>query len=210
MNLTNSQRVSKLVGNLLSNPGLIGPYLKHNVFSKKYPIDWKMPWWSYRAIEFVDTIVAGKRIFEYGTGGSTVRFAGKAKSIVAVEDDAKWMEMVEDRLKKLGISNVEIHHSPFDFHHPAGYDDSEYLKMMEKAGGDFDIVIIDGQDHTFRERIRCFRYVEPKMKPGQYIIVDDFWRYEELLKSNRAKDVKVFESVGPCRFGVTSTAVFFY
>ncbi|TXJ23438.1 MAG: class I SAM-dependent methyltransferase [Chitinophagaceae bacterium] len=210
MNLTNSQRVVKLAGNLLSNPGLIPPYLKHNVFSKKYPIDWKMPWWSYRAIEYVDTIVGNKTIFEYGTGGSTVRFASKAKSIVAVEDDEKWMEMVQDRLKKLGINNVEIHFRPFDFHNPAGYEQSEYLRLMEIVVGDFDIVIIDGQDHTFRERIRCFHYVEPRMKAGQYIIVDDFWRYEELLKDNRAKEVKVFESVGPCRFGVTSTAVFIY
>ena len=48
------------------------------------------------------------------------------------------------------------------------------------------------------------------MQPDSIILVDYFWRYEELLGSNRAKNVNVFESVGPCRFGVTSTAMFFY
>jgi subfamily B ATP-binding cassette protein MsbA len=71
-------------------------------------------------------------------------------------------------------------------------------------------VIIDGQDKTFRDRITCFRQAEPLMQPGSIILVDDFWRYEELLISNSAQSVKVFESVGPCRIGVTSTAMFFY
>lgn len=168
----------------------------------------ELPWWSYKAIEYVDTIVSGKKIFEYGTGGSTIRFSRKADSIVAVEDDPKWADLVRSHLKKKGIQNVKIDFSPFDFLNPVDFEKSEYIKSVES--GDFDIVIIDGQDHSFRERIKCFRFVEPRMKAGQYIIVDDFWRYDELLSSNLAKDIKIFESVGPCRYGVTSTAVFSY
>jgi len=210
MNLTNTQRVVKLTTNLLSNPGLIPSYLKHNVFNKKMPIDWNLPWWSYKAIQYVDTIVKGKRIFEYGTGGSTMRFATEAKEIVAVEDDNRWMDMVNEKLKEKNIHNARIIYSFFDFKNPEGFENSEYIRMIDTAGGDFDIVIIDGQDRSFQERIKCFRHVEQRMKPGQYIVVDDFWRYEILRKENRAKEIKVFESVGPCRFGVTSTAVFIY
>ena len=72
------------------------------------------------------------------------------------------------------------------------------------------MVIIDGQDWSFQERISCFRRVEPRMKPGSLIILDDFWRYEELLDSNRSKSFEVYESVGPARIGVTSTGFFFY
>lgn len=210
MNLTNSQRVLKLFGNLLVNPGLIGPYVKHNILTKKMPIEWNLPWWSYKAIQYVDTIVDGKRIFEYGTGGSTVRFASKAKEIIAVEDDDKWMNLVNAKLQEQSLSNARIVHSFFDFKNSVDFERSDYIKMIDKVGGDFDIVIIDGQDGTFQERIKCFRHVEPKMRPGSYIIVDDFWRYEILRKENRAKSVEVFESVGPCRYGVTSTAVFSY
>jgi hypothetical protein len=42
------------------------------------------------------------------------------------------------------------------------------------------------------------------------IVVDDSWRYPELRAKNRAKRFSVFQSVGPCRPGVTSTDVFFY
>ncbi len=208
MNITNTQRIMKLASNLLSNPDLISSYFKHNIWKKQFPIDLELPWWSYRAIQYVDSIVYGKMIFEYGSGGSTIHFAKHAKNIVAVEDDAKWAELVQSKLEKLNIKNVNIQYSPFDFYHPEGFEKSDYLKMVDM--GNFDIIIIDGQDHSFKERLKCFRYVEPRMSTGQFIILDDFWRYEELYKSNCAKEVKVFESVGPSRFGVTSTAVFLY
>jgi predicted O-methyltransferase YrrM len=209
MNLTTTQRLTKLAGNLAANPGLIPKYFKHNILpGKRLPMDLGYPWWSYNAIKYADTIVEGKKIFEYGTGGSTIRFSKKAKSVVAVEDDIKWAELMRKRLKELNIKNAEINYCSYNFHEPDDFENSDYLKMVAKD--DFDIIIIDGQDYTFRERIKCFRYAEPLMKPGQYIIVDDYWRYEELSASNKAKDVKVFESVGPCRYGVTSTAVFSY
>ena len=48
------------------------------------------------------------------------------------------------------------------------------------------------------------------MQPGCIIMLDDFSRYTEVLSIHSAKSVKLFESVGPFRFGVTSTAMFFY
>lgn len=208
MDLTNAQRVKKLIGNLISNPDLVIPYLRMSVFSRKLPIDIGMPWWSFRAIERADTLLAGKCVFEYGTGGSTLRFAKIAKKVVSVEDHADWMAVVQDRLFKENITNVEIFLCPFDFKNPVNFESSEYISAVDSSS--WDVVIIDGQDWTFKQRLACFRRVEPKMEAGSIIIVDDFWRYEELLKSNRAKSVEVYESVGPSRIGVTSTAFFFY
>lgn len=208
MKLNNFQRFVKLVLNLVHNPDLIAPYVKHNIFNKKFPIDLNLPWWSYRSIHFVDNIVLGKKIFEYGSGGSTVRYASKASKITCVENDMEWGNILLEKLKQLNIANVSVQLLPFDFKNPKQFHKSEYL--IAASQDDYDIYILDGQDHTFKERITCFRYVEPRMKEGNIIILDDFWRYEQLLKSNSAKQVKVFESVGPCRYGVTSTAVFFY
>ena len=56
----------------------------------------------------------------------------------------------------------------------------------------------------------CFRKAEEHVKPNGIIVVDDSWRYPSLRENNRARDVKVFQSVGPCLLGVTSTDVFFY
>jgi len=167
-----------------------------------------MPWWGFRAIERADGLMAGKRIFEYGTGGSTLRFAKIAQQIVCVEDDAGWAEVVHDSLSKAGITNVELRLCPYGFKEPTHFEESAYIAAVDDCI--WDVVIIDGQDWTFKERLACFRRAEPTMKPGAVIIVDDFWRYEDLLKSTRAKKVEIYESVGPARYGVTSTAFFFY
>jgi predicted O-methyltransferase YrrM len=208
MNLTNLERAKKLLGNLAAHPDLLAPYLRMSVFNRKLPIDLGVPWWSFKAIERADALMSGKRIFEYGTGGSTLRFAKVAAQVVSVEDNAQWLELVRQRLADARLSNVELQLHPFDFEHPQDFEDSAYISAVD--GRAWDVVIIDGQDWTFKERLACFRRVEPSMAPGSLIVVDDFWRYEELLASNRARTVEIHESVGPCRIGVTSTAFFFY
>lgn len=193
---------------MLRNPQYIIPYLRNNPRSVPLPVDANLPWWSYSGIEFADKIMPDKTIFEYGTGGSTLRYSRVAKRILAVEDDLAWAATVQERLAKYPATNVEVICCPFDFDNPEGFESSDYIRAVDNIKPD--VVIIDGQDRTFNERRKCFYHVEPKMAPGGWIVVDDFWRYESLLKQNRAKKVRVFESVGPCRFGVTSTAFFEY
>jgi predicted O-methyltransferase YrrM len=118
------------------------------------------------------------------------------------------MAAVQTALQKAGVADrVTMKHIPFDFDRSADFFSSAYCEAL--TDGSWDVVIIDGQDKTFRERITCFRHADPLMKPGSIILVDDFWRYEELLSSHSAQSVEVFESVGPCRIGATSTAMFF-
>jgi len=209
MNLSNAGRVQKLFTNLLLNPDLLAPYVSKSVFNKQLPIDLNLPWWSFRAIEYADQIFFAKNVFEFGTGGSTIRYAPKCKLWTSVEDDANWLKLVRGRLEQADIKNVELIHQYFDFDNPINFDKSAYLGAFDPSK-DYDVIIIDGQDTTFRERITCFRHVEPTIKAGGVIVVDDWWRYTELLATNRAKSIKVFESVGPCRYGVTSTAFFHY
>jgi predicted O-methyltransferase YrrM len=209
MNLSNVERIGKLSRNLISNPDLILPYVSKSLLNNKLPLDHALPWWSFRAIEYADKLFPGKTIFEFGTGGSTVRYADVCKSITSVEDNQDWLKIVRNRLdaKKVGNSNLIFCH--FDFGHPEGFAESAYLASYD-GGKQYDVVIIDGQDISFKERLTCFKHVEPTIKAGGVIVIDDWWRYTELLDSNRAKSVKVFESVGPCRYGVTSTAFFHY
>lgn len=210
MNFSNSQRVLKLVNNLIRNPGFVVPYLISNLSPLRHsPLAQNLPWWSFAAIQQADRLFPGKRIFEWGSGGSTLRYSQKGARITAIEDNVTWLTAVQAALEKAGVADrVTLLHIPFTFDRPAHFANSAYCKALNDKS--WDIVIIDGQDKTFRERITCFRQAEPLMQPGSIILVDDFWRYEELLNSNCAKYVRVFESVGPCRIGVTSTAMFFY
>lgn len=209
MHISNTQRVRKLASSLMANPDLILPYVSKSLLNTKLPIDHELPWWSFRAIEYADTLFPGKSIFEFGTGGSTIRYARTCPSITSVEDDAQWLKLVEEKARARKLANITMMYHHFDFDHPQGFSDSAYLRSYD-GSRQYDVVIIDGQDKTFRERIACFRHVEPSIKPGGVIVVDDWWRYTELLYTHRAKSVKVFESVGPCRYGVTSTAFFHY
>jgi predicted O-methyltransferase YrrM len=209
MKLSNLERLGKLASNLAKNPDLIYPYVSKSLLNKKLPIDYELPWWSFRAIEYADHVFPGKSIFEFGTGGSTIRYAHVCKSITSVEDNKEWLKVVQDKVDSKKITNVSLLYHYFDFDKPKDFALSEYLKSYD-ASKQYDVVIIDGQDQTFNERIDCFKYVESSIKVGGLIVVDDWWRYVELLDSNKAKSVKVFESVGPCRYGVTSTAFFHY
>jgi len=72
------------------------------------------------------------------------------------------------------------------------------------------VIVVDGTEWTANVRPICFRAAEEQIAAGGIIVVDDSWRYRELRQANRAHGVNIFESVGPGRFGVTSTDVYFY
>ena len=103
---------------------------------------------------------------------------------------------------------MSLHYIPFNFDLPQDFATSSYCLPL--TGSQWDVVIIDGQDKTFRDRTTCFRQAEPLIQPGSIIQVDNFWCYSEALSKHSAKSVQVFESLGPCRIEVTSTAMFFY
>lgn len=210
MDLTNTQRAVKLAAALISQPHYAIPYLSSNLAkTRKSPLLQNLPWWSFAAIDTADRLFPGRNIFEWGSGGSTLRYARMGCRITAIEDDQEWLNRVQAALKSANVAEqVKLCHIPFNFDKPDNFKNSSYLLAL--SGNQSGVVIIDGQDKTFRERITCFRHAEPLMQPGSIILVDDFWRYKELLISHSAQSVQVFESVGPCRIGVTSTAMFFY
>jgi spermidine synthase len=74
----------------------------------------------------------------------------------------------------------------------------------------FDVIVVDGSEEWTRIRPVCFEKAQEHIKPGGIIVVDDSWRYSEIRERHRAKSFRVFQSVGPCRPGVTSTDIYFY
>jgi predicted O-methyltransferase YrrM len=47
------------------------------------------------------------RVFEYGSGGSTLFFGERAKVLVSVEHDREWYKVLKQHLEKRGLRNVE-------------------------------------------------------------------------------------------------------
>ena len=210
MDLTNSQRIRKLLRAHLSQPRWILPWLRDNFLARRSPIEMARPWFSYAATEWLAShLRPTMRVFEYGSGGSTLFFSSRVAAVVSVEDDAAWHSIVATRIAELGRSNVEVRHRAFDFIRPRDFAASEYVAEI-RNGAPWDIIVVDGQDWTFQERPVCFAEAEKCVASGGIIVVDDSWRYRQLRDSPRAREDRVFESVGPGRIGVSSTDVYFY
>ena len=209
MDLTNPRRVAKLANHLLQHPGNVPRYIAHNLITRKAPVELELPWFAYAAIDFLNTYLDREmRAFEFGSGGSTLFFAQYCKSVTGVEDNAHWREIVAARLARRGVRNVDLRHVPVAFITEEAFAASDYLQAVRQSV--FDVIVVDGSEWTDNVRPICFRAAEGQIKPGGMIVVDDSWRYRQLRQMNRAQRFEIFESVGPARFGVTSTDVYFY
>lgn len=210
--LSNRQRVTKLFAALISSPTVLPRYVAHLPAWKRPPLASGQPWWSYGAIDFLATrITPNMTVFEFGTGGSTIFLARRCRALSCVENHPMWYGAVQKRLREKELSNCTITLCPLPTaNSPASWE--HYLSGLSKP---YDVIVIDGFDPvefgkegTYRKV--CFARAEEIVRPGGFIVVDDSWRYTSLRSSNRATSVHVFEGVGPCRVGVTSTDVYCY
>ncbi len=67
----------------------------------------RTPWLTYRATKWLDSYLKpGMKVFEYGSGGSTVFLAQRVKRVFSVEHSLQWYQVVAETLKELKMSNV--------------------------------------------------------------------------------------------------------
>jgi len=209
MHGTVPQKIGRVIADLITHPQYVPRCLSHNLINGHTPLDLEIPWFSYAAIDFLDEFLKPHMtVCEYGSGGSTLFFASLAKSVWSIEDNSKWFESVSGRLREKGIQNVTLKLHPFDFKNPVAFEKSEYLHAMPDQK--FDIIVVDGSEEWTQVRPICFQKAEARVNPGGIIVVDDSWRYKSIRQNHHAKSYRIFQSVGPCRPGVTSTDVFFY
>jgi hypothetical protein len=209
MHGTVPQKIGRVIGNLIAHPQYISRCVAHNLINGKTPLDLEIPWFSYGAIDFLEEhVLPDMSVFEYGSGGSTLFFARRTRKVTSVEDNPQWFEWVSGRLKQKGLTNASLSLRQFNFKEPVEFEKSEYLNALPDEK--FDIIVIDGSEEWTQVRPICFAKAEGRIKKGGIIIVDDSWRYPTLRKNHHARNLKIFQSVGPCRPGVTSTDIFFY
>jgi len=202
-------KIGRVLSDLVLHPQYISRCVTHNILNGKTPLDLEIPWFSYSAIDFLEGFLTkNMTVCEYGSGGSTLFFAQRTASVFSIEDNAQWYDWVSRRLNEKKISNATLKLCPFDFKNPVGFEHSEYLNAMPDKR--FDVIVVDGSEEWTQVRPVCFQKAEKNVRAGGIIVVDDSWRYRELRASNNAQSYRVFQSVGPCRPGVTSTDIFFY
>lgn len=130
----------------------------------------RVPWLAFPAIEYLEPLVSGKRIFEFGSGMSTLWFARTCRQVVSAESDSEWHRIITWQARKM--ANVQVVHAPSQ---------EDYVGALSATGSKFDLILIDGL-----YRSRCLDQVRPYLQPGGMLVVDDTDAIPELaIKVNQ-------------------------
>lgn len=130
-----------------------------------------LPWFTYPAIEAINNWdLSDKRVFEYGSGFSTLFWASRAKEVVSVEHDRTWYEMIS----KLAPDNVRLILAPIDKDES---DPSPELRQQFEAyssaiDGRFHVIVVDGYGRS-RVRYQCAQRALPHLDSNGLIILDN-------------------------------------
>jgi hypothetical protein len=145
-----------------------------------------LPWLTFDALARLDALeLRGRRVFEFGSGGSTRYWLRRGASVVSVEHDPAWHAQV----RALTPADAPLDYrlvppepappGPFDPGDPAacrsaapecaGLSFRRYAEQVAAfPDGHFDVVLVDG-----RARPACLARAAPKVRPGGLLILDN-------------------------------------
>ena len=126
-------------------------------FRRNLAADAGTPWWNDRAIRYLSQhLRPGDRVFEWGSGASTVWLDAHGAKVTSVEHDLDWVSKVRVRCPAADVRAI-----------PENAED--YVATIDEfEDGSFDVVIVDG---TYRAE--CLRRGASKVRPGGLLVLDD-------------------------------------
>jgi len=139
-----------------------------------------IPWIVPGAFAFLQQSVSSNwRVFEWGSGGSTLWFAANCAEIVSVESDPEWKRKVETLLAERALEEratiIHLTRETPEYH----------LQISIFPDSYFDLVYVDG---VREERNACIDAALRKIRPGGWLMVDNTnWaaEYPALLNISR-------------------------
>ena len=139
-----------------------------------------VPWWSYRAIDKVDRWLTSRphpiRVFEYGSGASTIWLADRADEIYSVEHHQGFAEYLSPALQSLPAVKFLVvpPAAHIDPKTPSGkegnenLDFSDYVAAIDQVKGLFDLIVVDG-----RARPSCLARAGGRLADDGIIVFDN-------------------------------------
>lgn len=83
--------------------------IPRNMHTGKETLEYEIPWMVPGAIILLDELLTkDMRVLEFGSGGSTLFFSRRAKSVLSYESVRGWYNRMLDIVRGRGISNVEL------------------------------------------------------------------------------------------------------
>lgn len=165
------------------------PSWRNYRLSTKGTLDHRVPWLVFGSISFLENWVRQEmKVFEYGSGGSTLYLAERVASIVSVEHDSNWYEHAKEEMIRSGFANIQYlllapqpatNNASKDCTNPANYvscfteyrgkEFSAYARHIDAySDGSFDLVIVDG-----RVRHSCIAHAMQKVKKQGILLLDN-------------------------------------
>lgn len=123
-----------------------------------------VPWYCYPFIYFIANKLGALqkhkdhkdiRVFEYGSGNSTLWWADRVSEVVSVEDSPQWHAHV-------------MEHKPANVTYHLAVGEEDYIGSIFSFDGKFDVVIIDGS-----HRDQCIRAAVQKLNDTGVLIIDN-------------------------------------
>ena len=131
-----------------------------------------VPWFTYPAIEALKNWdLSDKRVFEYGSGYSTLFWAARAKEVISVEHNRVWYE----KIAALAPSNARLILAQIDEeegNHPSPELREQFRAYAETIDGHFQIIVIDGYAKS-RVRYQCAKAALQHLDSNGLIILDN-------------------------------------
>ena len=131
------------------------------------------PWITRGAIEFLhENLTVDMEVLEYGTGSSTIWYAQRTKSIIAIEHDLEWVENVRSVIPAHLKSKAEVIHianaETGKFLGGDGKYYDKYVNYVKDTKSLFDFIAIDG-----RSRNECIAHSISKIKKKGFLLIDN-------------------------------------
>lgn len=208
----NSLMIKKVLRKNRITANLLEAYFFSRIFLKpkgwfesrflRTPIDGDanpVPWFTYSSIHFINQKLKLKpmRVFEFGSGNSTIWFSSRVESIISIEDSADFYSKMLKKFKS--IDNITYESKELN---------KNYNQKILEYENEFDVIVIDG-----RERVQCVKNSIKALKRDGVIIFDnsDRIRYEEsykFLEQNQFRKIE-FKGIGPIGHSEWQTSIFY-
>jgi predicted O-methyltransferase YrrM len=167
-----------------------------------------LPWWTYGAIDAVEERLASlkgsARVFEFGSGASTVWLGRRSAEVFSVEHDGSFADVMRRVLAEADLVDsvhlIEVR--PTTTPDPRvrsgrpGEDELDfagYADAVAQVGGQFDVICVDG-----RARVACALASLEYLAPEGVLVWDDSQRprYSDGIRRTKLK-VKRFRGFVP-------------
>ena len=133
------------------------------------------PWLAPKAVRFLDNNLGSEmKLFEWGSGRSTLWFSERVKKVVSIEYHEGWSHKVKKMIEDKGAQNVDLRYIPLDHPikdpTPKHYDPiPKYVSEIFKFDkGYFDVIIIDGH-YRLTCADKCLEY----LSENGYLVIDN-------------------------------------